>query len=611
MNKADLNVTLMKAEKKGPGSRGGKIAYYTKGNKPVYESQVKKTARSADLMMQNWHDNAQRSNDPEHHAVAAKQALHAAFFHHHAGDGIASHQAMDYANHHRAAYEKVNHKSRTTNAVDKLHHETAHTISHRGWEPEEHGLDPAHTIAKDAQLEGRHKEAEEAREQAGKRENRGGHVIGKTQTGKPVHGPSKKVIDASARYLKERSKHVGGQVPEEDFERHNKVLHDHIAATSKDYTHQDHEDAAKIHSNSDSGLDTAVHGAIAVRHRANSHRLQGRFVSNDMVSPYVNDQAGYNRNSGLSHADTANNASRAARDASSHASSSNHHQDHFSREAHTSAGEAHEHAAAMHRAAGNHDIAHSHSEEALHHKKLAAEKLKKAITPSNSIGGNMSKNEVSDLFKSELGESNAKPITTCVHCKHDLSRDDLKKGLGTSFVADDNDNPSSGGSGQVEPSRGAPGVKENDEIAPLLKGLKADEYPINKSEMLTMGMNADGLEDGWYKISKSEVMKQAPEHLAYLVDRKERVAKALKPMVESIKKSTTSGDEVRKGDSPRSTTDGPHGYSPRAGGAHGPAGEQLVSWSSGSDAEVAKYIEKSGGYGPGTDESIKTQGRGY
>lgn len=236
----------------------------------------------------------------------------------------------------------------------------------------------------------------------------------------------------------------------------------------------------------------------------------------------------------------------------------------------------------------------------------------KAITPSNSIGGNMSKkNEVADLFKSELGESNASNhVTNCVHCTKPLSRDDLKKGLGPSFVADDNEDTHSGGPGQVEPSRVA-GGKENDEIAPLLKGLKGpeaggdEEYPISKSEMLTMGMKAEGLDDGWYTITKSEMQKRAPEHLAFLVDRKNNVAKSLTP---KVKRTETIAKGVN---STRSTTDGPHGYSPRAGGVHGPAGESLVQWSEGSDADVAKFIEQSGGYGPGTDESIRTEGRGY
>lgn len=396
------SVTLMKAS--GPGSRGGKIVRHTKGGKPVYESQAKKQAQVAGDAMHRWHDIADRNNsdylkttdNPEHHAVAAKQALHAAYFHHHAGDSVSAHDAMSYANHHRAQYEKAGHKSRTTTAVEKLHGSTAHEIGHSGYDPEDYGL---------------------AKKEA--------------------------AVDATRK-----------------------------------------------------------------------------------------------------------------------------------------------------------------------------KKINKAITPSNAIGGNMSKNEVADLFKSELGATNAKHITNCVHCKTPLSRDDLHKGLGTNFVGDDNDNPHDGAEGSPNgntPVRGVPGAKENDEIAPLLKGLKGsdagdkEEYPISKSEMLTMGMHADDLDDGWYTITKSEMQKYAPEHLAYLVDRKTRVAKSMKPVVNPAKME----DQIVKGDGSRSTTDGPHGYSPRAGGVHGPAGEQLVQWSQGSDAEVAKFIEKSGGYGPGTDESVRTQGRGY
>lgn len=396
------NVSMI--AKGGEGSRGGKIVRRTKSGHPVYESQAKKQAQVAGEAMHRWHDIADRNNsdymkttdNPEHHAVAAKQALHAAYFHHHAGDSVSAHDAMGYANHHRAKYEKAGHKSRTTTAVEKLHGSTAHEIGHPGYDPEDYGL---------------------AKKEA--------------------------AVDATRK-----------------------------------------------------------------------------------------------------------------------------------------------------------------------------KKINKALTPSNNLGGNMQENEVSDLFKSELGANTAAPITTCVHCKHGLSKGDLKKGLGTHFVADDNDNPHSGNEGgQADtPVRGVSGVSENDEIAPLLKGLKGseagdkEEYPIHKSEMLSMGMSADELDDGWYTITKSEMQKQAPEHLAYLADRKSRVAKSMKPTVTAVK----NGETISKGgNSVRSTTDGPHGYSPRAGGATGTNGEPLVQWSQGSDAEVAKYIETSGGYGPGTDESIRTQGRGY
>lgn len=211
-------------------------------------------------------------------------------------------------------------------------------------------------------------------------------------------------------------------------------------------------------------------------------------------------------------------------------------------------------------------------------------------------------NEVADLFKSELGESKDKPITKCIHCAHDLSKSDLTKGLTTSFVADDNDNPHDGGDGQVEPSRPGSGVSENDVIAPLLKGLKGpdagdnEQFVISKSEMETMGLATDGLEDGWFTITKGEMKKcGAEQHIAFLADRKTRVAKSMKPNV--IAKSVPQA--VRPG------------YTPRAGGVHGAHGEPLVLWEKGTDAEVASYIEKSGsGYGPGTDESIRTEGRG-
>jgi hypothetical protein len=453
----------------GEGSRGGKVVRHTKGGKPVYSSQAQAQAEQADKMMTKWHQNADKSNNPEHHAIAAKQALHAAYFHHHAGDEVSSHQAMDYANHHRAAYEKAGHKSRTTTAIDKLHHTTAHEVGHAGWQPEEHGLSAEHSVAQDARMSGDKKTADKLRNQSPEHQAAGKYEV------KPIKGTQA----YSAHHIDAQGKRtpLGG---------------------------------------------TAEHPGVH----------PGKNFADNAVSNHKTARAG----------------------------------------------------------------------------------IKKAITPSNSNGGTMSKgNEIADLFKSELGESNAiaQPITSCVHCHTMLTREDLSKGLGDlkkSFVADDNDNPSSGGSGQVEPSRPAPGVAENDVIAPLLKSCKGseagdgEEYPISKSEMLEMGMNADSLDEGWYTITKSEMMKQAPNYLAYLVDRKTRISKSMKPNVQ-VRKSV-GGDS-------RIATDGPHGYTPRAGGAHGAGGEPLVQWYKGSDQATADYIEKSGsGFGPGTDESIRTQGRG-
>lgn len=136
-------------EKAGAGSRGGKIAYYTKTGKPVYQSKVKKMAPQMDKMMENWHHNAQRSGHPEDHAIAAKQAHAAAFYHHHAGDSAAAHQAMDYAEHHTKAYKEKGHKSRTTKWNDQ-HHEDTKKLT--GWSSDE---DDAHVNPKSS-LQWRH-----------------------------------------------------------------------------------------------------------------------------------------------------------------------------------------------------------------------------------------------------------------------------------------------------------------------------------------------------------------------------------------------------------------------------------------------------------------------
>lgn len=107
---------------RGPGSRGGKVLYYSKDGKPVYAGQVARHAEEAQQTMENWHHNAKRSNNPEDHAIAAKQAHHAAFFHHHNGDPKAAHEAMEHAHHHMGEYNKTGHKSKTTKWI-KEHHE--------------------------------------------------------------------------------------------------------------------------------------------------------------------------------------------------------------------------------------------------------------------------------------------------------------------------------------------------------------------------------------------------------------------------------------------------------------------------------------------------------
>ena len=97
----------------GPGSRGGQVAYTTRSGRPVYAAHARRLAPQMDRMMTNWHQTAMRSGDPEHHAIAAKQALAAAFYHHHAGDATAAEQAVGYADHHLDRARRLGHQGPT------------------------------------------------------------------------------------------------------------------------------------------------------------------------------------------------------------------------------------------------------------------------------------------------------------------------------------------------------------------------------------------------------------------------------------------------------------------------------------------------------------------
>ncbi len=111
----------------GPGSRGGQVAYTTRSGRPVYAAHARRLAPQMDRMMTSWHQTAMRSGDPEHHAIAAKQALAAAFYHHHAGDSAAAEQAMGYADHHldRAG----GHRSRTMRWIEQHHPATRQLLA--------------------------------------------------------------------------------------------------------------------------------------------------------------------------------------------------------------------------------------------------------------------------------------------------------------------------------------------------------------------------------------------------------------------------------------------------------------------------------------------------
>lgn len=222
------------------------------------------------------------------------------------------------------------------------------------------------------------------------------------------------------------------------------------------------------------------------------------------------------------------------------------------------------------------------------------------------------KNEMEKLFKSELGGEDA--ITKCVHCKTDLTKSDLRKGAGSHFVADDNDNPHDGSEkGSVEPSRGVPGAKENDTIAPLLKGIKGpeagenEEFLISKSEMEVMGMDVsdqkDDSDETHYTITKSEMKRLGCEqHIPFLASKKAHMMKSTKPLL--MKGSEQVRQEVR------SQVSGPNDMRHR--GAHDPHGNPLVQWfDSGEDQAIAKAIETQGAYGQGHDELSRTRGPGH
>lgn len=132
---------------RGPGSRGGRILYYSKDGKPIYAGQVAQHATESQQTMENWHQNAKRSGNPEDHAIAAKHSHHAAFFHHHNGDPTASHEAMDTAHHHMGEYNKTGHKSRNTKWV-KEHHDATKKLT--GWSsPEDNDkVNPHHGSSK-------------------------------------------------------------------------------------------------------------------------------------------------------------------------------------------------------------------------------------------------------------------------------------------------------------------------------------------------------------------------------------------------------------------------------------------------------------------------------
>jgi hypothetical protein len=107
--------------KGGAGSRGGQVAYATTSGRPVYASHARRLAPQMGRMMEQGHHRAAQSGHPEDHAVAAKQALASAFYHHHAGDSVAAEQALGYAEHHLGKARELGHQGRTMRWLDRHH----------------------------------------------------------------------------------------------------------------------------------------------------------------------------------------------------------------------------------------------------------------------------------------------------------------------------------------------------------------------------------------------------------------------------------------------------------------------------------------------------------
>jgi hypothetical protein len=129
---------LMEKSSRGPGSRGGRIAYYTKTGKPVYTSKVQHMAAQAHKVMHNWHHNAKHSKHGEDHALASKHGHVAAFLHHHNGNSEASHAAMEIAHEHMQKLKKLKHRSKTTKWVDEHHDKIKQMVGWHSPEDDEH-----------------------------------------------------------------------------------------------------------------------------------------------------------------------------------------------------------------------------------------------------------------------------------------------------------------------------------------------------------------------------------------------------------------------------------------------------------------------------------------
>jgi len=184
----------------GPGSRGGRIIGYTKSKKPIYDSHGHK---------------AHKHFDKEDHAEASWRHMREARKHYDVARDIESNKS-DTRNankyHARAAYHlnesDKHYKSSTTPSYKKAHSPGVVPWKIGGWTPG--------------------KEKGEG--------SRGGKVIGRTKSGKPIYAPHH---DAYAS--------VGHGLHEGSISDHAKARKKHFRTHYPGWTRNDHDDAATHH----------------------------------------------------------------------------------------------------------------------------------------------------------------------------------------------------------------------------------------------------------------------------------------------------------------------------------------------------------------------------
>jgi hypothetical protein len=374
--------------------------------------------------------------------------------------------------------------------------------------------------------------------------SRGGNIIGHTSSGKPVYGPSAKHHKLAGDHHKAQSDHMSSK---SDYPDRTSMAKTGVASRNAGLTHA--HDKHKDFSGSDHReASQMLHRAGSKHHQAGEPAMANTFYH----AAEGHDRMSHRKDVGLKGPGDA------------------------------------------------HALNKSEASDALNSETTTIEK-------STSKENDMSENKLEDLFKSELGGDTEEHFTSCVHCSESLTKSDLAKGLSTHFIKDDNDQPSSGGKGQVAASRTGSGAKETDAIAPLLKGEDAgddEEFYISKGEMDAMGMDTSDLQDGDHTITKGEMNRLgADQHIPYL-----RGKKVLSKSIDFTAGVQSAPLPIEAAPADVTTTP-EHAAVPTAeiakgGMAYGPGGGALVNWVQGDDEAIAKSIELNA-LGQGNDEPIR------